>query len=114
MFVDVAKNFEEMVVTGESQYPVERVLLTSGILEAALLGRKNAVNEPWREREPIPLHDGDDGQKNVIGERMETPWMESVRYSSYTKLPHRPRGPRPAGALISAYDDRARPSSARL
>jgi hypothetical protein len=113
-FAYVAKNFEEMVITGESQYPVERVLLTSGILEAALLGRKNAVNEVWTEREPIPLYDGDDGKKNVIGERMETPWMEGVAYSSYTRLPHRPTGPRPAGALISAHEDRVEPTSARL
>ena len=113
-FAYVAKNFEEMVLTGEAQYPVERVMLTSGILEAALLGRKRAVGEMWTELEPIPLHEQDNGKKNVVGERMATPWMESVTYSSYTKLPHRPTGPRPAGALISAYEDRAGPTSARL
>ena len=35
-FAYLALNVEEMMVTGEPTYPVERVLLTSGVLEAAV------------------------------------------------------------------------------
>ena len=35
-FAYLAKNVEEMYATGEAGYPAERVLLTSGVLEAAL------------------------------------------------------------------------------
>ena len=38
-------------------------------MEAALLGRKHAVNERWTHREPIPMNDGDAGRHNVVGER---------------------------------------------
>ena len=54
-----------------------------------------------------------DGTRNVVGERMLTPWLD-VRYKSYAKLPHRPLGPRPSGALVTAMDDRPRPTEPRL
>ena len=48
------------------------------------------------------------------GARLETPWLD-VRYHSYERLPFRPTGTVPTGALMSAYDDRTPPpASARL
>ena len=110
-FAYLAKNVEEMFVTGEAGYPVERVLLTSGVLEAALTGRYEQVGAKDGARDPMPMEN--DGTRNVVGERMLTPWLD-VRYKSYSKLPHRPLGPRPTGALLTAMDDRQTPSAARL
>jgi hypothetical protein len=59
-----------MFLTGVPSYPVERVLLTSGVLEAALDSR----------------HQGQ--------VRLETPYLD-VRYASYDRIPWRPLGPRP-------------------
>ena len=124
---------EEMFVTGEAGYPyvaksslcafrdrlsekalehrVERVLLTSGVLEAALTGRYEQVGAKDGARDPMPMED--DGTRNVVGERMLTPWLD-VCYRSYEKLPHRPLGPRPAGALVTTMDDRRPPAAPRL
>lgn len=63
-------NVEEMFVTGKPSYPVERTLLTSGILEAALESRYR-------------------GHK-----RVETPYLD-VCYQSYDLLKWRPTGTRP-------------------
>ena len=112
-FAYLAKNVEEMFVTGKPQYPVERTLLTSGVLEAALDGRFNALG-----RAAAKGHDGPAGAPamesnradGLRGERMETPWLD-VCYRSYEELPHRPVGPRPAGALVSAYEDRTPPAA---
>ena len=71
-------NVEEMFVTGTPSYPVERTLLTSGVLEAALDSR----------------HEG--------YKRRETPWLE-VSYRSYEKLPWRPTGPRPSGVSLDPW-----------
>lgn len=69
-FSYLSLNVEEMFVTGIPSYPVERVLLTSGALEAALDSR----------------HQGQ--------VRLETPHLD-VRYASYDRIPWRPRGRRP-------------------
>jgi len=70
-FSYLSLNIEEMFVTGKPTYPVERTLLTSGVLEAALDSR----------------YRGDT--------RLETPHLD-VRYESYDRLPWRPTGRRPA------------------
>lgn len=69
-FSYLSLNIEEMFVTGRPTYPVERTLLTSGVLEAALDSR----------------HRG-----HV---RLETPHLD-VQYRSYHRVPWRPRAPRP-------------------
>lgn len=69
-FSYLSLNVEEMFVTGVPSYPVERVLLTSGILEAALDSR----------------HQGQ--------VRLETPHLD-VTYASYDHVPWRPTAPRP-------------------
>ena len=71
-------NVEEMFIQGVAAYPVERTLLTSGVLEAALISR----------------HEG--------SRRVETPWLD-VAYRSYDSFPWRPRGPRPAGASLDPW-----------
>jgi hypothetical protein len=74
-FSYLSRNIEEMFVTGQPVYPVERTLLTTGTLEAALDSRY---------------------QGHV---RLETPHL-GITYSSYDRLPLRPRGPRPVGASL--------------
>jgi hypothetical protein len=64
-------NAEEMFVTGQPSYPVERTLLTTGVLEAALDSRY---------------------QGHV---RLETPHLD-VAYQSFDTIPYRPMGPAPA------------------
>ena len=71
-------NAEEMFVTGKPTYPVERTLLTSGVLEAGLTSRY-------------------EGYK-----RLETPWLD-VSYRSYEELKWRPTGPWPVGASMSKH-----------
>ena len=71
-------NIEEMFVSGRPTWPVERTLLTSGVLEAALTSRY----EGYR--------------------RLETDWLD-VAYESYDELPWRPLGPRPAGACLDPW-----------
>jgi hypothetical protein len=71
-------NIEEMFLTGKPIYPVERTLLTSGVLEAALTSR----------------HEGH--------KRIETDWLD-VTYSSYDHLPWRPTEPRPTGACLDPW-----------
>ena len=67
-----------MFLSGEAQYPVERTLLTSGILEAALTSRY-------------------EGHK-----RLETPEL-AVKYQSYDAFRWRPTGPRPTGACLDPW-----------
>ncbi|MYE89957.1 hypothetical protein F4X33_13280, partial [Candidatus Poribacteria bacterium] len=74
-FSYLSLNIEEMFVTGVPTYPVERTLLTSGVLEAALDSR----------------HQG------YI--RLETPHLD-IGYRSYDSIPWRPTGPRPVGASL--------------
>ncbi len=71
-------NIEEMFLSGVPQYPVERTLLTSGVLEAALTSR----------------HEGE--------RRLETPWLD-VEYRSYDSIRWRPSAPRPCGASLNPW-----------
>src|SRR5204862_6528853 len=73
-FSYLSLNIEEMFVTGVPQYPVERTLLTTGILEAAL----------------------DSRYRGHV--RLETPHLD-VRYRTYDTVPCRPRTPRPPAPL---------------
>ena len=77
-FSYLSLNIEEMFVTGVPTYPVERTLLTTGVLEAALDSR----------------HQG------YI--RLETPHLE-LSYSSYGSLPWHPTGVRPTGATLDPW-----------
>ncbi len=77
-FSYLSLNIEEMFLTGRPTYPVERTLLASGALEAALTSR----------------HQGH--------RRLETPWLD-VAYRSYPSLPWRPLDPRPTGACLDPW-----------
>lgn len=73
-------NVEEMFLTGQPSYPVERTLLTTGVLEAALDSRYQGYV------------------------RVETPHLD-VRYASFDTIPWRPSAPEPQGAsLIRQHD----------
>ena len=74
-FSYLSLNVEEMFLTGKPQYPVERTLLTTGVLEAALTSR----------------YEG-----HV---RLETPWLD-VTYQSYDSFKWRPTAPSPHGASL--------------
>jgi hypothetical protein len=74
-FAYLGRNFEECVLTGKASYPVERCLLTTGALEAALTSR----------------HEGH--------RRLPTPHLD-VAYRSYEALEIRPTAPRPEGACL--------------
>jgi hypothetical protein len=69
-------NIEEMFLTGEPQYPAERTLLTTGILDAAMESR----------------------YRGHI--RIETPYL-TVPYRSYNQMPFRPLGPHPTTPVES-------------
>jgi hypothetical protein len=84
-----------MFVTGVPTYPVERVLLTSGILEVALDSRYTAAGEPKPAIPESPYTD-------IKGTRTPTPHLTDVKYQSYTKRPWRPYGGRPQGAFLTA------------
>jgi hypothetical protein len=77
-FSYLSLNIEEMFLSGQPAYPVERAVLTSGVLEAALTSR----------------HQGHS--------RVETPWLDLV-YRSYDSLRWRPTGPRPSGASLAPW-----------
>jgi hypothetical protein len=77
-FSYLSLNIEEMFVTGQPSYPVERTLLTTGILEAALDSR----------------HQG-----HI---RLETPHLE-VAYRFTGEPPWRPLGRRPTGASLKPF-----------
>ena len=77
-FSYLSLNIEEMFVTGRPSYPVERTLLTTGVLEAALDSR----------------HQG-----HV---RLDTPHLD-VSYRSYDQLPFRAAGTRPTGATLASW-----------
>ena len=77
-FSYLSLNIEEMFVTGVPTYPVERTLLTTGVLEAALDSRHQGYIQ------------------------LETPHLE-LSYSSYGSLPWRPTGVRPTGATLDPW-----------
>ena len=78
-FSYLSLNIEEMFVTGRPSYPVERTLLTTGVLEAALDSRHQGCV------------------------RLETPHL-NVAYSPVEQAPWRARSERPAEAsLVPLY-----------
>ncbi|MDQ3249222.1 MAG: hypothetical protein M3Q45_08445 [Chloroflexota bacterium] len=74
-FSYLSLNVEEMFTTGQPTYPVERTLLASGVLEAALQSRYRGHT------------------------RVETPHL-AVSYRSYALIPWRTHNPRPVAASI--------------
>ena len=72
-------NIEQMFLSNKPQYPAERTLLTTGILDIAIQS----------------LHRG--------GIRLDTPHLSHLSYQSYEKLPLRPVGPRPKGATLETW-----------
>ncbi len=68
-------NIEEMFLSGVPTYPVERTLLTTGVLEAVL----------------------DSRYRGHV--RIETPYLE-VQYRAPETVPWRPKGRRPVGASL--------------
>ena len=75
-FSYLSLNIEEMFVTGTPQYPVERTLLTTGILDAIMHSRA----EDYR--------------------KLETPHLAELSYQSYQNKLIRPTAPRPEGATL--------------
>jgi hypothetical protein len=77
-FSYLSLNIEEMFITGLPTYPVERTLLATGILEAAL----------------------DSRYRGHV--RVETPHL-ALNYRSYKTIPWRPTAPRPVGAAATPW-----------
>jgi len=71
-------NLEKFVIAGKPQYPVERTLLTSGILDAAIRS----------------FHAG--------GTVVETPHLD-IRYEPFDFEPIRPTAPEPKGASLGPW-----------
>jgi hypothetical protein len=77
-FSYLGRNVEEMFVTGKPSYPVERTLLTTGILAAAMESRY---------REHVTL---------------ATPHL-AICYDPAPAPPYRPLGPEPSGASVAPW-----------
>ena len=77
-FAYLSLNIEEMFVTGEPQYPVERTLYSSSILDAVMHARARSPH------------------------RIELPELD-VPYRSYEKLKWQPTEPRPTGANLEPW-----------
>lgn len=75
-FSYLSLNIEEMFLSGVPQYPAERTLLTTGVLDAIMHSR----------------------HKGHI--RLETPHLENIEYQSFDKHLIRPTAPRPEGATL--------------
>ena len=75
-FSYLSLNIEEMFLTGVPQYPAERTLLTTGVLDSIMHSR----------------HQG-----HI---RLETPYLENIKYQSFDKPLIRPTAPRPEGATL--------------
>ena len=76
-FSYLSLNIEEMFLTGIPQYPMERTLLTTGILDTIMHSRAHGCI------------------------RLETPHLAEIAYRSYQKTPIRPTAPRPEGATLA-------------
>ena len=74
-FSYLSLNIEDMFVTGKPTYPVERTLLTTGVLEAAL----------------------DSHYRGYA--RLETPHLD-ISYRTYDSIAWRPKGGHPVGASL--------------
>lgn len=74
-FSYLSLNIEEMFISGAPQYPAERTLLTSGVLDAIM----NSKHQGYA--------------------RIETPYL-NIRYRSFDKPLIRPTAPRPTGASV--------------
>jgi hypothetical protein len=77
-FSYLSLNVEEMMITGQPTWPVERTLLTTGVLEAALESRYRG---------------------HV---RLETPYL-NIQYRSFQHIPWRSQRPRPVGASLVSW-----------
>ena len=75
-FSYLSLNIEEMFLTGIPQYPVERTLLTTGILDAVMHSR------------------------SLDGVKFATPHLAGLTYQSYQNKLIRPTAPRPEGATL--------------
>ena len=71
----LCRNIEQFFQTGAAPYPPERTLLTTGLIDAAMISRYE--------------------DHRIV----ETPYLD-IAYSSYSQLPIRPSGPRPTGACL--------------
>ncbi|MCC7494540.1 MAG: hypothetical protein IT204_19435 [Fimbriimonadaceae bacterium] len=76
-------NIEEMFVTGQPSYPVERTLLATGITDAMMHSRHR-------------------------GERVATPWLD-VAYRAPETIPWRSREPRATGENLRPWPPRIQP-----
>jgi len=74
----LGRNIEDFFLSGTPPTPLDRTLLTTGVLEAAMISR---------------------GQG---GERVETPHLANLRYRT-TGVPLCPTAPRPCGASLSPW-----------
>ena len=77
-FSYLSLNIEEMFLTGIPQYPVERTLLTTGILDTVMHSRVQG------------------------GIKISTPHLANLTYQSYQNRLIRPTLPRPAGATLAS------------
>lgn len=77
-FSYLSLNIEEMFLTGVPQYPVERTLLTTGILDTIMHSR---------------------AQGHI---QLETPHLAELAYRSYDQTLIRPTAPRPEGATLQS------------
>ena len=71
----LSRNIQRFFQTGVAPYPAERTLLTTGVIDAAMISRS-------------------EGHRVV-----ETPYLDVV-YESYTEMPIRPMAARPHGASL--------------
>jgi hypothetical protein len=62
----LSRNVEKMFITGKPVYPYERTVVTTGIINAAMVS------------------------VGAGGKRVETPGLDSVKYESYREMPIRP------------------------
>jgi hypothetical protein len=78
-FSYLSLNIEEMFLSGKPQYPAERTLLVTGVLDAVMRSKYKGHA------------------------RLETPYLADLVYRSYEKTPIRPTAARPCGATIEPW-----------